>query len=183
MPVSYIRQNDILGGKIIKAIKNNISVISIHLNCDMANGGIDETLANLFMPFNIEILQDMGNKTGYGRIFDIETKSLQQLAQTIKKEINSDKILVYGEKEKTVKRIAVFCGGGFEAEFFDKFKADLIVSSDMKHHLIAEAIERGFSVLNISHYGAENYSFKKICSRAKDVLKINSIYFEDKILL
>ena len=151
----------------------------------MAADGVDATLANLFSPKleNIEILQSLGNNAGYGRIFDVEEKTLENLAALVKKEINSDKVTIYGEKTKKIKRVATFCGGGFEGEYFDKFNADLIVSSDIKHHLIADGMERGLSILNISHYGAENYSFKKISRDTKEILKIDSIYFEDNILL
>jgi len=181
-PIKSLSKNQITGGNIIKAIQNNISVISMHLNCDFARGGIDQTLAKLFNPKNIKILQPIEQDTGYGRICEIEENSLEHLALLVKQEIMSDKIITYGKNEK-IRRIAVFCGGGFEGEFFDKIKADLIISSDFRHHLIAEALERKISVMDITHYGAENYSFKKIYRETKDFLNIDSIYFEDKNLL
>jgi dinuclear metal center YbgI/SA1388 family protein len=183
IPIKNINKKDNLGKKLIKAITNNISVISMHLNCDMAQGGVDEKLSQIYNPQNITILQELGNNTGYGRIFDIEENTLENLLNITVSNLQTDKITVYGQKNKSVKRVATFCGGGFEVDFFDKFKADLIITSDLKHHLITEAIERNFAVLNISHYGAENYSFKKISNEAKEYLKIDSIYFEDKILL
>lgn len=179
--INSIKNSDVLGGKLIKAIKNNISVISMHLNCDMANFGIDNTLADMFNPNNIEILQDLGDNTGYGRVFDIKSDSLDNIKKLITKKICSEKIIAYGENKK-IKRIAVFCGSGFEGEF-SKFNADLIVSSDMKHHHIAESLERGIAVINATHYGIENYCFKKIFEKTKDDLKAGSVYFEDILLL
>ena len=44
-PVSNILRSDPLGARLIACLEAGIGVISMHLNCDCARGGIDENLA------------------------------------------------------------------------------------------------------------------------------------------
>ena len=45
--------------------------------------------------------------------------------------------------------------------FAVKNGADVIVSSDFKHHVLTLANEKGIAVIALTHYASENYGFKK----------------------
>lgn len=90
----------------------------------------------------------------------------------MKKTFSSDRILCYGE-DGEISRCASFCGAGAdEKAVFNalSFGADVIISSDFKHHIITMAHENGLKIINLTHYASENYAFeiimKKILSRA-----------------
>ena len=53
---------------------------------------------------------------GYGRIYDVPSVKLETLCERMKAEFSTERILVYGNGKKTVKRIASFCGAGADDE-------------------------------------------------------------------
>ena len=60
--------------------------------------------------------------------------------------------------------MASFCGAGVDEQtlaFAKAQGADVVISSDYKHHFIAQAIELGLSVIVLTHYASEQYGFKK----------------------
>ncbi len=57
--------------------------------------------------------------------------------------------------------------------------ADLFVSSDLKHHQIADIVESGIAVLQLTHYCAESYGFEKIYEELKKYLNVPSSFFFD----
>ena len=169
------------------ALKNGISVISMHLNLDVASGGIDESLALALGAKKPKILQPVTKNEGYGREFLIEEVDINEYADKITKALSTDKVVFYGQGK--VKKVASFCGAGASTvlELMQKgqVQADTIVTSDMAHHqLVAISLENKKIIL-IPHYVAENYGFKKFYEWAKADLdgKIQSYYFEDRTFM
>lgn len=185
--ISDIRQDDVLGRKLIKAIRKGVSVVSMHLNLDVAKDGIDESLMQ-------GICLSAGEKTGagtkvsllhalsdgaYGRAYDVQETTLGALADGIKKTFTTDRVLVYGDGAKTVKRVASFCGAGADEEtlrFAKNEGADVVVSSDFKHHLIEYALEEGMQIIVLTHYASEQYGFKKYYEKMRRQTSIPCVY-------
>ena len=61
---------------------------------------------------------------------------------------------------------------------------DLYISSDVKHHVILYALERGKAIMNVSHYSSEVLGFKKFYSSVKEkLIGIESIFVENEMML
>ncbi len=190
--IADIRTDDVLGEKLIACIKRGISVISMHLNLDACEDGIDESLRNGIClaastdkAENERIMNslDLG---GYGRAYDVNKCTLQTLVLGIEKEFSSKRVLVYGDTDKKIARVASFCGAGVDerAIAFAKAEgADVMVSSDYKHHLIALALESGLAVVILPHYASENYGFEKYYKKIRQQLGIPCVFHTDTILL
>ena len=82
-----------LGTKLIKCIKNGISVIAMHLNLDAATDGIDESLMQGVLlsagekelcaePIAKQVVLSGG---AYGRVYDLSGVTLKALAEGMKK--------------------------------------------------------------------------------------------------
>ncbi len=186
--------NKLLGGKLVRCIQNGISVICMHLNLDTAKDGIDENLMQGILrssgagtglttePAIMHPLQD----GGYGRAYDMQECTLSTLAEKMKTIFATERILTYGEQENTVKRAASFCGAGVDESsiaFAAREGAQVLVSSDFKHHLIALALELGMSVVILTHYASENYGFKKYYEKICRQVEIPCVYHTDDNLL
>ncbi len=190
--IGSILSEDLLGEKILSCIKNGISVISMHLNLDVAEGGVDESLMQGVQTASgyaasekddVKIMHPLSGG-GYGRVYSVAKQTTGELAERIKKEFSSERVVVYGEK--TVNVAASFCGAGGDEEGvrFAKAKgADVIISADFKHHVIVAAIEENLSVIVLTHYASENYGFKKYYEKISRRAEIPCVYHEDKILL
>lgn len=183
-----------LGEKLVKCIRNGISVIAMHLNLDLADDGIDESLMQ-------GILLSAGQTDGagtevfakqievsegaYGRVYAIPRVTLQRLSENMKKTFSTERVEVYGNKNKTVTRAASFCGAGADegtVAFAAANGAEVMISSDFKHHVLALALEKGLSVITLTHYASEQYGFKKYYEKIRQQVKIPCFYHTDDML-
>ena len=183
-PVKSLSANDGTTAAILLAANFRLNVLSAHLNLDAAERGIDFWLAKGLGAKEFSILYRDGDKCGYGREFTVNA-TLNDLKKRVKENFSTDKIIIYGEKGKTIKNCACFCGGGSEyalnAVKSGKTDAELIVTSDMPHHVIKELTEYGKSIIILPHYVAEEYGFNKFYQELSSCLKnVKTYYFYDK---
>ncbi len=165
-PLKEVSSDGLLSSAVCLALNYKMNVISAHLNLDVAKFGIDYYLAwGLGKNSQQKIFDKLSDGLGYGREFSIDTVSLGEFIGKIKKEFDTNKVIVYGSKNKKINCVASFCGSGSgDIEKLlknNQIKADVIVSSDIPHHVIKECVELGYSVIILTHYSAENYGFKK----------------------
>ncbi len=164
-------------------VKEGISVLSAHLNLDAAEGGIDECLMRGLGGKEPVAVMETLSLGGYGRVADVPPRPMADFAAQAKETFETERLTVYGEMP--VKRVASFCGAGFDERaisFALANGADTLVSSDAKHHLIAEAVEKGLNVLLLTHYAAESYGFARFCARMTEKLSLPCFFFSDGAL-
>ncbi len=168
---------------LLTAIKNRISVISMHLNLDIADKGIDACLASGLGAKDVKILELVDETHGYGREFDLGI-DLIEFVENIKREFSTDRVIYYGNGK--CNKVASFCGGGashaLKAVAKGVTNADTIVTSDLAHHEIKEIIEKNKNLIILPHYVSEEYGFKKFYQCVTDTLggEILTRYFQDK---
>lgn len=163
-------------------IKNGVSVISMHLNFDVAPYGIDYFLMKGLGGADCK-LSALVEGGGYGRVYEVEPKPLSVYLRQVAEEFKTHRAVCHGETSITVKKVASFCGAGCDDASIAFAKAnccDLFVSSDLKHHEIAELVESGISVLQLTHYSAEAYGFNKIYQSIKNYIDAPSSFFFDE---
>lgn len=168
---------------LLSAIKNGFNVISMHLNLDCAVNGIDSMMAKGLGASEYKILDMVDDKHGYGREFIVNQK-LSEIVKRIKKEFQTNKLLVYGNKNRVIKKIASFCGAGSSVAMKclsnGKTDADLIVTADVPHHVIKELVEKGVSVIVMPHYVSEVYGFKEFYNQiSKKAIGLKTYFFDD----
>ena len=169
---------------LLSAIKNNLNVISMHLNLDVAKNGIDKCLADVLGANESQILDVLADNVGYGRKFNLSKKSVAKLKKDLEKTFNTDKIICYGDNP--VNTVASFCGAGGSHAVSVAQNGDLgidtIVTSDLAHHQILAMVEMGINVIIIPHYVAEECGFNKFYKFVSDKFsgKANAYYFQDK---
>ncbi len=186
-PIKRLSVDDRTTSPLIKAIENGVNVVSMHLNLDVANGGIDYELCRGLGGVNEKILFYVDDTFGYGREFRLTNgNDLKSFKERIIKEFGTDKIWVYGEKDGDIGKVASFCGAG-ASYALDAVKnkltdAHTLITSDMPHHVIKELVEYGKTVILIPHYTAEGYGFKKFYENVKNTTdgELSVSYFDDK---
>ena len=192
--IGDIRIEDSLGGKLVRCIQKGISVIAMHLNLDTAIGGIDEALRDgIRLASNTQDGLERREKImhpltggGYGRAYAIAPCLLKDLKENVEKEFSTKRILCYGDENKTISYVASFCGAGVDEgsiAFAKQSGAEMIISSDFKHHLIALALESGLAVMILPHYASENYGFEKYYEKIRRQIDVPCAYHTDKELL
>ena len=142
-----------IGGALYKAASNKIGVISCHLNLDCAKTGVDFGFADNLGAKEQTIITPL-KEGGYGRYFEVEPMGFEAfIAQTEK--YLSTRVLAYGDKNKTIKTVASYCGAGLGIEDIEQTNADLYCSADVPHHVALCALERGACVMELTHYASE----------------------------
>ena len=173
------------GNPVTECAKAGISIISAHLNLDSAKGGIDDSLAEGLGAKDDILKMHTLSLGGYGSVFEISKTPLAEFVNKVKTQFSTERVVVYGEG--AVGKVASFCGAGMNEEtvaYAIKQGADTLVSSDPKHHLIAEAVERGLKVLILTHYAAENYGFHKFYQKIKEKCSlVRMSFFTDERLV
>mgnify|MGYP004654539863 FL=1 len=191
MPIKNLSATELVNPAVFAAVRAGINVLSMHLNLDIAEGGIDASLAEALGATEtrfLDVLEKGDPRYGYGREFVVNAAFAEVIARA-KKNLKTDRIIVYGNKKDTVKICASFCGGGSgyaeTAVKTGETEADLIVTSDMPHHVIKELVEAGKKIMLVTHYAAENYGFEKFYGRMTEKLsgRAETFYFEDKRFL
>lgn len=176
-----IIEQDLLGSKIIKLIKNNIAVYSSHTNLDSVENGINDTLVEMLGFKDSKIIDEYKGEEncGIGRIISLDTEiDSRELIKHLKNILKNDYIRGHIGKEK-IKTIAIINGSGtsyFEEAY--KLGADCIITGDTSYHYISDYKELGVTILDADHFNTEWLVFlevmKKITKEFNDVEFIES---------
>ena len=179
-PVSALRA----GEPLTECARAGISVLSAHLNLDCAQGGIDEELMFGLGGSGGKLMHRLTDG-GYGRVFRVHEETLAAFSERVRARFSTERLAVYGDRP--VGKVASFCGAGMDEDsvaFALAEGADTFVSSDGKHHLIAQLVQHGVNVVLLTHYAAENYGFIRFAEILKNQLKGTPVRtFTDERLL
>lgn len=150
------------GSAVYTCIENDIAVISAHTNFDLAENGINYSLA-MRLGLN-DIKQIDGSFLAVGNL-DYEM-SIDDFAQFVSDTLDVSG-LRYTDTEKPVKTIAV--GGGACEEYIELAvqNADCFVTGDMKYHAMLECAENSYAVISAGHYETEHDSFIMLMDKLK----------------
>ena len=153
---------------LLKCLNAKIGVISMHLNLDCAKNGIDYYLAKGLGATKQEIIYKVDKDCGYGRIFETSA-TLSQIKEKYENEFLTQKVMIFGDPEREIERVASYCGSGLDDTAIETITdVDLYVSADIKHHIILSALKRGKCVMQVTHYSSEMYGFREFYKSVKD---------------
>lgn len=157
--------DDLISQALVLCVKNNIGVISMHLNFDSAPQGIDYYLMKGLGGTQADGLLNPLSSGGYGRIYDIKPIAFKEFVKRTMKNFETRRCFAYGDDERIIKRVASFCGAGCSedaAGLAIKGGADVLVSADIAHHMITGLYYNNVNVVQLTHYASEVYGFKRI---------------------
>jgi len=175
-PLSQINYQIYPGNVIVEAIKKDISVVSVHTNLDVAQGGINDLLADLLGLDQPEIfdvddrLESSG--VGLGRIGSLqEPISLAAFTEMSKRTFGCKSVRVLGDDDLIIRRVAVVggSGGSMVARASEK-GADILVTGDISHHEALEAEVLNFALMDAGHFFTEKAAIKLFADRFKKKL-------------
>lgn len=137
-----------------------ISHLCAHTNYDMAQGGINDNLAELLELKNSKHIEDSFIVVG-----NLECEmSMDDFAEYVADKLDVAGIR-YTDTDKLIKTVAV--GGGACEEYIDiaMANADCFVTGDIKYHQMLDAQQMGYAVISAGHYETENKPFLMLKDR------------------
>lgn len=152
-PLKSLTENSHIARKVIKLIKNDVAVISLHTRADKVEGGVNDQLADI-LGLNDVFPYGEG---GLGRIgsFD-EEMSLEDFSYLLKGLLNCDGVKV-SDACIPVQRVAVVGGDG-KGYIEDALAlgADTYVSGRIGYNVMEEAEEMGINLIEAGHFFTEH---------------------------
>ncbi len=155
-----------VGEKAIALIKNGVSVFSFHTRLDAADGGVNDTLADLLC---LEDVIPFG-EGGIGRIGALpEAISAEELAARVRDALGAEGVWL-SEANIPCRRIAVLGGnGGDDVEAAIAAGADTYISGELKYHSMADASELGINLIEAGHFYTEDPVCAVLCGMIEKI--------------
>ena len=154
--IKSVTTDDLTGKKLSALIKNDIAAISCHTNLDIAENGVNDTLAKKCGLKNVKAFLDVGTNQFLGRIGEVEKTTIADFAEKVKAALGCNG-LRYCDGGKAVQKVAVIggAGGSFYQEAL-KAGADTFVTGDCKYSNFLPSYELGFNLIDAGHFWTEN---------------------------
>lgn len=180
--IKSVKEQDILGKKIRKLIKNDINVYSIHTNLDSTIEGLNDYVLQKLGIENSKILDfNIENNCGIGRLYNLETeKTLEEYIAFLKEKLSIKNIRVVSKDLKTrIKKIVLINGSAMSYWREAKNKnVDLFITGDISYHEALDAQEAGLNIIDFGHYESENF-FHEILKKELNFSELDFIIFND----
>ena len=136
--------------------EKNIALYVAHTNADIAQGGVNDSLAKVLDLQNIEVIgvEKMGRKGNLTNQISL-SEFVNQLKDKLPK-VNSS-IQVSGNLESKISKVAL-CGGSGSSllEEIRRTEVDVFVTADLKHHAVSDNENmNGPALVSVSHWASE----------------------------
>jgi dinuclear metal center YbgI/SA1388 family protein len=164
-PVESVTDEKLKGSLITKLIKNSISLFTAHTNADVQSDGASSLMAAAFGLKDLKPLIPTDGGFGHGCVGILpEAITLEDFAKLVSSNLpgTARKVAFAGKADRLVKCVAICSGAG------DSFlpvvlasKADVYVTSDLRHHPALDAIstpraQGPLALVDVAHWAAES---------------------------
>lgn len=170
-PIKNVRLDLPLGKKIARLIKNDIAVFAAHTNLDIAQGGVNDVLAEKIGLTDVKMFGD--EEFSLGRIGTLDKPmSAADFARRVKTALNAENVRLIDAGDFKISKVGL-CGGA-GAEFIQKakfFGAQAFVTGDVKYHDAQAAIENKIHVVDAGHFATEFPIVHELAEYLREELK------------
>ena len=181
-----VTDETLLGNYILKILKNDISVIAMHTNFDIANGGMADICSERLGLSNTCVFERTnifdGEELGIGKIGDLKKDmSLDELIKLVKTKFDLSHVSVFGRENinSNIRRVAISPGSGRGMYKYALGEADVLITGDITHHEGLDAINEGMCIIDATHYGLEHVFTEKIVNDLKKYSELNVFEFKN----
>ncbi len=138
--------------RIRKVIKNDLNVFSMHTNFDVAEGGMNEILAERLGLKNIHFVGDTINNESFIRIGEVDDITLADFLDVVKTKLKVDGLRYTGNLNKKIHKVGILAGsGGFELYLASRLHCDAFITGEVKHNQALDAVDLNLSLIEVSH--------------------------------
>ena len=159
--VSRVTTGDRVGRRILKLAEERIGYYAMHTNFDIAGmAALNASDLGLIgsEPLEVTGVDENGEPYGLGRVGELpQAVTASAFAETVKHICGLERVRLYGEASRIVKRAAV-CGGSGRSLIGDALRAgaDIYVTGDLDYHSAIDAVADGLTLIDAGHYGTES---------------------------
>ncbi len=142
-------------------IKNGISVISMHTNLDIAEGGVND---NLCTAVGLENVTVHTARDGYLlRKGEICGMTASKFAEHIQKALGMS--VRFADSGALIKNVLVCSGSGGDYIYeLERAGCDALLTADVKHNIFVDAVNMNVSVFDAGHFASEDVCVEPLAS-------------------
>lgn len=168
--------------RIIKLIKNDVSVMSFHTRFDAVDGGVNDALSSLFDLSDVEKVECDGIELMRVGYLPNEI-SIEEFVSLVKAKLGCEH-LNYASNTGKVHRVAVVGGGGGSyIHNASAAGADTYLSGEIGYHNMTDCKDSRINLVEAGHYFTENPTLKNLAKFVNEADKtIGCDYFESNII-
>ena len=174
-----VTDETLLGNYILKILRNDICVIAMHTNFDIAKGGMADICSERLGLSNTCVFEITNvcdeEELGIGKIGDLKKDmSLDELIKLVKTKFDLSHVSVFGRENinSNIRRVAISPGSGKGMYKYAVKRADVLITGDITHHDGLDAANDGVCIIDATHYGLEHLFIEKVKS---DLIKLDKI--------
>lgn len=160
-----------VSAKLIKLVREGISVMSFHTRLDAVEGGVNDILASLVGLKNTEVFY--GEGLPMGRVGDLEAEAeLFDFACKVKEVLGAPFVSV-SDSGRSVRRVAVLGGSG--KDFIgaaSAMGADTYISGELGHHTMTDepdVVNAPLNLIEAGHFYTENPVCRALCDMVAEI--------------
>lgn len=159
--MKQINNHSMIGRRIWKLATNQISYYAMHTNFDVKGGMAELAAARIGLSETLPIqvtCQEGERLEGIGRVGCIsEATTVECLARLTKEKFGLRNVTVYGDVQRSVRRVAI-CPGSGKSEIDNAIQAnaEVLITGDIGHHEGIDAVDMGLEIIDATHYGLEH---------------------------
>lgn len=161
-PIRRITPESLVGRTLLHAARSNIGILSLHTNLDCAEGGLNHWLAGVLGLEKVRIPVP-ARAARLGVLPD--SFRISQVADLLAEKLHVRSLRIIAREDRLVKTI--FCVSGSGMGYLKDalaWKADLMITGDVRYHAAREALELGLPVIDAGHFGLEKDAVSIMCS-------------------
>ncbi|SFT49065.1 dinuclear metal center protein, YbgI/SA1388 family [Selenomonas sp. GACV-9] len=177
--IRKVRTDLPLGRRLQQLLKHDIAVAAAHTNLDIAEGGVNDVLAQAIgltklSAFVIEHQEEDGSVVSMGRVGSLPAPmTVQDFAAQVRDALPTEHVRLVDAGQRPVRKVAICSGSG--AEFIQRAAfvgADVYVTGDVKYHEAQQAVELGLHIIDAGHFGTEFPVVTALCERLTAELEL-----------
>lgn len=152
-PIKSVSTATVTGRRLLRLIENGIAAVCMHTNLDVAEGGVNDTLAR---SLGLRDILPCPGTDNVCRMGGVDTCSPEQLALLTKSRLGAPGVKLY-DAGRLISRVAV--GGGACADYIPAAIAagcDAIVTSEIDHDEAVDGLEMGITMIDAGHFPTED---------------------------
>ena len=166
-----------LGSRIAELVKHDIAVFAAHTNLDIAQGGVNDVLAETIgleglAHFVVQGQDENGETYSLGRVGELkEAMTIAAFAAQVREALKASHVRYVSAGARPVQRVALCSGSG--AEFIEqaaRLGADAYLTGDVRYHDAQHAVELGLHVVDAGHFGTEFPVVERLRARLAEAL-------------
>jgi len=156
-PVIFRALKSITKGSVpFELAANGINAVCCHTPLDIADGGTNDTLAEL-LGFKVSV-----GENPILRFAEIDKTDAQSLAKHIADTLGTT--VRFADAGRHIKRVAICTGAGCSL-ICEAGKIDAFITGDAGHHDFLDAVQNGVTLIAAGHFETENPVVPVLCNK------------------